>query len=73
MCRTQISHSDSMSETIRWPEGEFTIEAVIGLNPALPPLAVRKKLSAAVAAKAVVQTQKGNEKVKGKFKVVKAN
>jgi hypothetical protein len=64
-------HSDFMNETIRWPEGDFTIEELIGLNPSLAPLAVRKKLSAAVKAKAAVQTKKGNEKVKGKFKVAK--
>ena len=60
-----------MSETINWPPGEFTIEEVISLNPAIPKAVISKKLSSAMAAKAIVQTQKGNEKVKGKFQVVK--
>jgi hypothetical protein len=43
----------------------------VNLNPALPQAAVRKKLSDAMAAKAIVQTQKGDGKIKGKFQVVK--
>ncbi len=56
-----------MNETINWPKGEFTIEELVSLNPAFPPAAVRKKLSDAMAAKSVVQTQKGDRKIKGKF------
>lgn len=64
-------HSGGMtSETIQWPAGEFTIQEAVDLNPALPEAAVRKKLSAALAAKAIVQTQKGDGKVKGRFQVV---
>lgn len=71
VCRVGMSHSDLMSETIQWPDGEFTIQEAVDLNPTLPQSTVRKKLSDAIAAKAVVQTQKGNEKVKGKFKVAR--
>ena len=61
-----------MNETIQWPPGEFTINEAVSLNPACPQATVRKKLSDALAAKAIVQTQKGNEKIKGKFQVVKS-
>ena len=60
-----------MTETIQWPRGEFTVQEAVNLNPALPQAAVRKKLSDAMAAKAIVQTQKGDGKIKGKFQVVK--
>ena len=60
-----------MSETINWPNNEFTLAEIVSLNPAFPEAVIRKKLSAALAAKAVIQTQKGNDKVKGKFKTVK--
>jgi hypothetical protein len=60
-----------MSETIQWPDGEFTIQAAVDLNSTLTEAVVRKKLSAAMAAKAIAQTQKGDKKIKGKFKVVK--
>ena len=59
-----------MNETIPLPPGEFTIEEAVSLNSALPQAVVRKKLSDALAAKAIVQTQKGNGKNKGKFQVV---
>jgi hypothetical protein len=59
-----------MNETINWPKSEFTIEELVSLNPAFPQAEVRKKLSAAMAAKAVVQTQKGDRKIKGKFQAV---
>ncbi|HEY2330143.1 MAG TPA: hypothetical protein VGI63_10070 [Verrucomicrobiae bacterium] len=59
-----------MNEPINWPKGEFTIEEAVSLNPAFPQAAVRKKLSDAMTAKAIVQTQKGNQKIKGKFQVV---
>ena len=60
-----------MTETIQWPHGEFTVQEAVNLNPALPQAAVRKKLSDAMAAKTIVQTQKGDGKIKGKFQVVK--
>jgi hypothetical protein len=60
-----------MDNTILWPHGEFTIQEAVNLNPALPPAKVRQKLSAAIAAKSIVQTQKGNDKVKGKFQLAK--
>jgi hypothetical protein len=59
-----------MNEPINWPKGEFTIEEAVSLNPAYPEIVVRKKLSAAISAKAIVQTQKGDRKTKGKFQVV---
>ena len=59
-----------MSDTIQWPAGEFTIQAAVELNAAVPEALVRKKLAAATAAKKIVQTQKGDKKIKGKFKVV---
>ena len=60
-----------MNETIQWPDGEFTIQEAVELNRGLPEAVVRQKLSALMQAKAIVQTQKGNQKVKGKFQVVK--
>ena len=60
-----------MSENINWPPGEFTIQAAVACNPKLPPAEVRKKLSAAMAAKKIVQTRKGNGKVQGAFQVAK--
>lgn len=60
-----------MNEPINWPKGEFTIEEALSLNPAFPEAVVRKNLSAGISAKAIVQTQKGNQKIKGKFQVVK--
>ena len=62
-----------MNETINWPKGEFTIEELAGLNPAFPQAAVRKRLSDAMTAKSVVQTQKGDRKIKGKFQAVAAS
>ncbi len=59
-----------MNETINWPKGEFTIEELVSLNPAFPQAVVRKKLSEAMAAKTVIQTQKGDRKIKGKFQAV---
>ena len=61
-----------MNEMIQWPNGEFTIQEAIEANRGVAEAVVRQKLSAAMAAKAIVQTQKGNQKVKGKFQVVKA-
>ncbi len=61
-----------MNELINWPQGEFTIEEAVSLNPAFPQAVVRKKLSDGIAAKAIVQTQKGDRKIKGKFQVVKS-
>ncbi len=60
-----------MNDTIQWPEGEFTLQEAADLNRGLPEAAVRQKLSAAMQAKAIVQTQKGNQKIKGKFQLVK--
>lgn len=45
------------------------IEEAMSLNPAFPQATVRKKLSDAIAAKTITQTQKGNGKIKGKFSV----
>jgi len=60
-----------MSTLIQWPDGEFTIQEAIQANRGLTEVLLRKKLSAAMAAKAIVQTQKGNHKIKGRFQVVK--
>ena len=60
-----------MNQTIQWPAGDFTLPTAVALNPALPQAAVRKKLSAALAAKTVVQTRKGDGKIPGTFQVVK--
>ncbi len=59
-----------MSDTIQWPRGEFTVQEAVNLNPTLPQAAVRKKLSDAMAAKKIIQTQKGDGKIKGKFSLV---
>jgi hypothetical protein len=61
-----------MTETINWPSGEFTIQTLVALNPAFPQALVRKKLSAAITAKSIVQTRKGDGKIQGAFQVVKA-
>ena len=45
--------------------------AALALNGGIPQAEVRKKLAAAIAAKAIVQTQKGDNKIPGKFSVVK--
>ena len=60
-----------MTKTIQWPAGEFTIQAAVDLNAGVPPAAVRKKLADEIAAKTIVQTQKGDGKIKGQFQVVK--
>ena len=64
-------HSLLMNEVIQWPDGEFTIQAAVDRNPAIPQAVVRKKLSEAMAAKTIVQTKKGDAKIKGQFQVVK--
>jgi len=60
-----------MIKTIRWPGGDFTIQAAVDLNAGVPQAEVRKKLAEGIAAKTIVQTQKGDGKIKGKFQVVK--
>lgn len=71
VCRAGMFQSEAdMSEPIQWPAGEFTIQDAVQANPKLPEAVVREKLAQAIAAKAIVQTQKGDRKVKGKFQVV---
>ena len=60
-----------MTNTIRRPDGEFTLPAALALNAGVPQAEVRKKLAAGLAAKAIVQTQKGDGKIPGKFQQVK--
>jgi hypothetical protein len=60
-----------MTETIQWPAGEFTLQTLVEQNRALAEKVVRQKLADAISAKAVVQTKKGDKKVKGQFKVIK--
>ena len=60
-----------MTKTIQWPDGEFTLQAAVDLNVGIPQAEVRKKLADGIAAKAIVQTQKGDGKIKGKFQAVK--
>jgi uncharacterized lipoprotein YajG len=60
-----------MTNTIQWPDGEFTLTAAVALNAGVPQAEIRKKLSTAIAAKTIVQTQKGDGKIPGKFEVVK--
>ena len=59
-----------MTKTIQWPAGEFTLQAAVDLNAGVPQAEVRKKLAEVIAAKSIVQTQKGDGKIKGKFQVV---
>lgn len=59
-----------MTKTIQWPAGEFTLQNAVDLNANIPQAEIRKKLAEAIAAKTVVQTKKGNAKVKGTFQVV---
>ena len=61
-----------MENMIQWPSGEFTLPAAVKLNPTLTEAVVRKQLSAALAAKRMVQTRKGDGKTPGTFQVVKA-
>ena len=65
------SQCSLMANTIRWPDGEFTIQAAVDLNAAVTQAEVRKKLADGLAVKAIVQTQKGDGKIKGKFQTVK--
>ena len=60
-----------MTETIQWPAGEFTLQTLVEQHRALAEKVVRQKLADAISAKAVVQTKKGDKKVKGQFKVIK--
>ena len=60
-----------MNETIQWPDGDFTIQQAVDLNPAVPQAVVRKKLADAMAAKLITQTKKGDGKIKGQFQVAK--
>ena len=60
-----------MTNSIRWPEGEFTLQAAVELNAGIPQAEVRKKLADGIAAKKIIQTQKGDGKIKGKFSVAK--
>jgi len=60
-----------MTKSIQWPDGEFTLQAAVELNAGIPEAEVRKKLADGIAAKAIVQTQKGDRKIKGKFQCVK--
>ena len=60
-----------MTNVIRWPAGEFTLQAAADLNAGVPQAEVRKKLAADLAAKKLIQTQKGDGKIQGKFSVVK--
>ena len=60
-----------MTNAIRWPEGEFTLPAAVALNAAVPQPEIRKQLSAALAAKTIVQTRKGDGKIPGTFQVVR--
>ena len=61
-----------MTKTIQWPDGEFTLPAAVDLNAGIPQAEIRKKLAEGIAAKSIVQTQKGDGKIKGKFHVVKS-
>jgi hypothetical protein len=60
----------AMSTTMNWPTGEFTLQELIQLNPQFAEAAIRQALANGRTAKKIVQTQKGDKKVKGKFKVV---
>jgi len=60
-----------MTNTIRWPAGEFTLQAAVDLNAGVPQAEVRKKLADGITAKKIIQTQKGDGKIKGQFQVVK--
>jgi len=63
--------ADQMNETIQWPAGDFTLPAAVALNPKLSEAVVLKQLSAALAAKTVIQTRKGDGKIPGTFQMVK--
>jgi hypothetical protein len=62
-----------MEKAIQWPSGEFTLQAAVDLNAGVPEADVRKKLADGIKAKAIVQTQKGDRKIKGKFQLVKSS
>lgn len=61
-----------MNLTINWPTGEFTLQDAIAQNPKVPQTQIREELAAGITRKAIVQTRKGNQKVKGAFQVVPA-
>jgi len=60
-----------MTKTIQWPAGEFTLQAAVDLNVGVTQAAIRKKLAEEITAKFIIQTQKGDKKIKGKFQAVK--
>ena len=62
-----------MIKMIQWPGGEFTLQTAVDLNTGVPQGEIRKKLADGIAAKTIVQTQKGDGKIKGKFQVVKTS
>jgi hypothetical protein len=72
-CRTgkNIPQWIIMTNTIRWPDGEFTLTAAVELNAGVSQAEIRKQLAKDIAAKTIIQTQKGNGKIPGKFEVVK--
>ena len=61
-----------MNEAIQWPNGEFTIQEAIDANRGVSEASVRRGLSAAIGAGAIIQTQKGSQNTRGKFQTVKA-
>jgi hypothetical protein len=60
-----------MNEVIQWPDGDFTIQQAADLNPSIPQAVLRKQLADAIAAKTIIQTKKGDGKIKGQFQLVK--
>jgi len=60
-----------MTNAIRWPAGEFTLQAAVDLNAGVPQAEVRKKLADGITAKKIVQIRKGDGKIKGQFQMVK--
>jgi hypothetical protein len=71
LARRDVPQWRIMTNTIRWPDGEWTLSAAVELNAGIPQTEVRQKLADGLAAKTIVQTQKGDGKIKGKFQVVK--
>jgi hypothetical protein len=66
-----VSQWRMMTNTIQWPAGEFSLTVAMDLNAGVPPVEIRKKLAEGLASKTIIQTQKGDGKIKGKFQVVK--
>lgn len=59
-----------MNQNIHWPDKTFSLQNAIEANRGIPEAEIRKELAKALAAKVLIQTLKGNHRVKGQFRLV---